>query len=131
MARHINLIETLELLPYPVPYDAPAILEILNQRMLTKRADEAVFNAAYRISPPRLRGQSTAEYLCSKILPPLWEAGDSVAATYMATGATLRSISERLSKFHGLGAGRDESGTFMRGQMARPLWRAGIGNFSM
>ena len=100
VARHINRIETLRELPYPVPWQPEAFLEVCHR---LEQRGETVFGGAYVI--PAGRSGYKADYLAVQVFTPLWEARDAIAQTYLAPGATLTSIAAHLSKFRGLGGG--------------------------
>ena len=102
VARFVNWSPSLEVIGYPVPWNAKQFITALHGRAMV---GEKVFTGAYMI-PAGNSGLNKANFLAEKILTPLWERRDYVLESCFSCHA----FSQRLQEFNGIGS-------FMAGQI--------------
>lgn len=97
VARHLNLIDALAELGYPVPWNAKRFLKVVRGRM---GAGLTAYNAAYMIRAGKTETDK-AGYLVEQVFRPLWRRREKVRP---AVGDTLESFHTRLQGEFGLGS---------------------------
>jgi alpha-glutamyl/putrescinyl thymine pyrophosphorylase clade 1 len=95
VARLVNWPDTLDVIGYPVPWDASGFVRTLEKLRGTK-----VFTGAYMI-PAGPAKMSKPFYLATGVLGPLWEKRDYVRPR---PEDTLASFHSRLMEFKGMGS---------------------------
>ena len=103
VARLVNWPDTLEVLGYPVPWDAERFVKTLEAR---KQLDLKVFTGAYVI-PAKATYKSKAEYLAREVFTPMWTARDVLAP----------KPTDSLASFHARMVNCPGMGNFLAGQV--------------
>lgn len=102
VARHVNLLETLEEIGYPVPWSPEKFRAVIDRRMADSRRS---YSAAYMIRADNARPKHV--YLAEDVFSPLWAARRELG---YRSGELLVDFHARLLDCHGLGS-------FMAGQI--------------
>jgi hypothetical protein len=103
LARLVNLPSMLEVLGYPLRWDAKRFVKLMDARRATGKT---AYNNAYMINAVgATKGQSKAGYLADQVLGPLWKERKYLGQHVSLPGSTLSGLQDCLMTFHGFGGG--------------------------